>query len=183
MFAASRDDHPHAFLLESLTGPERLREHTFVGFDPELIVSYRGGIFRSNGDSFKTNHPLDALRKVLRAHAAPNAPGPFVGGLVGYVSFEFVRNLDSVPVSDSSGFPEFEFGLYLDGVIVDHVRRLVPPSSNVTDHVVQRSLHLSEGSLLLLLGLLTGILVDYRNVVLWICCAISQRYSHLLDIV
>ena len=123
MFAASRDDHPHAFLLESLTGPERLREHTFVGFDPELIISYRGGIFRSNGDSFKTNHPLDALRKVLRAHAAPNAPGPFVGGLVGYVSFEFVRNLDSVPVSDSSGFPEFEFGLYLDGVIVDHVRR------------------------------------------------------------
>ncbi len=123
LFAASRDEHPHAFLLESLTGPERLREHTFVGFDPERIVSYRGGVLRSNGDSWKTERPLDALRAILREQADPEAQGPFVGGLVGYVSFEFVRNLDRVPVSDGSVFPEFEFGLYLDGVIVDHVRR------------------------------------------------------------
>ncbi len=66
LFAASRDEHPHAFLLESLTGPERLREHTFVGFDPERIVSYRGGVLRSNGDSWKTERPLDALRAILR---------------------------------------------------------------------------------------------------------------------
>src|SRR2546422_1017710 len=87
LFAASRADHPHAFILESLTGPARLAEHTFVGFDPEIIISYRSG------------------------------------GLVGYVSYEFVRNLDSVPAHADSPFPEFEFGLYLDGVIVDHVRK------------------------------------------------------------
>ena len=44
LFAASRDDHPHAFILESLTGPARLAEHTFVGFNPEIIISYRSGV-------------------------------------------------------------------------------------------------------------------------------------------
>jgi len=123
LFAASRDDHPHAFILESLTGPARLAEHTFVGFDPEIIVSYRAGVLRSNGETIKTDRPIDALRAILRDHATPDVPGRFIGGLVGYVSFEFVRNLDSVPAHADSPFPEFEFGLYLDGVVVDHARR------------------------------------------------------------
>ncbi len=122
LFAASRDAHPHAFLLESLTGPERLREYTFIGFDPEMTISYRGGVLRTNWDTTKTDRPFEALRRILAEHATPDVPGPFVGGLVGYVSFEFVRHLDRVPVHLTSPFPEFEFGLYLDGVVVDHRR-------------------------------------------------------------
>lgn len=125
LFAASRDRHPHAFLLESLTGPERLREYTFVGFDPEMTISYRGGVLRTNWDTVKTDRPLDVLRRILDERATPEVPGPFVGGLVGYVSFEFVHNLDTVPVHLASPFPEFEFGLYLDGVVVDHRRHRV----------------------------------------------------------
>jgi len=123
LFAASRDDHPHAFILESLTGPARLAEHTFIGFDPEVIISYRAGVLRSNGETTKTDRPLDALRSILAKYAMPGIPGRYVGGLVGYVSFEFVRNLDSVPAHADSPFPEFEFGLYLDGVSVDHRQR------------------------------------------------------------
>ncbi|HLE54987.1 MAG TPA: anthranilate synthase component I family protein [Thermoplasmata archaeon] len=122
LFAASRDEHPHAFLLESLAGPERLREHTFVGFDPEVVISYRGGVLTTNSETTKTDRPFDALRRILQEHATPEVPGPFVGGLVGYVSFEFVHNLDRVPTHNPAAFPEFEFGLYLDGVIVDHAR-------------------------------------------------------------
>ncbi len=122
LFAASRDEHPHAFLLESLTGPDRLREHTFVGFDPELILTYRGGVLRTNGDTIKTDAPFEVLRSVLAEHAVPDVPGPFVGGLVGYVSFEFVKNLDKVPVHADATFPEFEFGLYTDGIVFDHRR-------------------------------------------------------------
>src|SRR2546430_3743157 len=123
LFAASRDDHPHAFILESLTGPARLAEHTFVGFDPEIIISYRSGVMRSNGETVKTDRPLEALRSILAKYAAPGVPGRYIGGLVGYVSYEFVRNLDSVPAHSDSPFPDFEFGLYLDGIIVDHARR------------------------------------------------------------
>jgi len=123
LFAVSRDDHPHAFILESLSGPARLAEQTFVGFDPEMIISYRAGVLRSNGETIKTDRPIAALRSILAKYAAPGVPGRYIGGLVGYVSYEFVRNLDSVPVHADSPFPEFEFGLYLDGVIVDHVRK------------------------------------------------------------
>src|SRR5881409_3921708 len=123
LFAASRDDHPHAFILESLTGPARLAEHTFVGFDPEIIISYRSGVMRSNGETVKTDRPLEALRSILAKYAAPGVPGRYIGGLVGYVSYEFVRNLESVPTYADWPFPEFEFGLYLDGVIVDHLHK------------------------------------------------------------
>src|SRR5207245_2890522 len=123
LFAASRDDHPHAFNLESLTGPARLEEHTFVGFDPEIIISYRSGVLRSNGEAVKTDRPIEALRSILAKYEAPGVPGRYIGGLVGYVSYEFVRNLESVPAYADSPFPEFEFGLYLDGVIVDHIRK------------------------------------------------------------
>src|SRR2546422_11753642 len=75
LFAASRDDHPHAFILESLTGPARLAEHTFVGFDPEIIISYRSGVMRSNGETVKTDRPLEALRSILAKYAAPGVPG------------------------------------------------------------------------------------------------------------
>ena len=125
LFAASREDHPHAFLLESLTGPERLADHTFIGFDPEKIISYRGGILRSNGDLIKTDRPFEALRAILAEYASPDLPGQYIGGLVGYVSFDFVRHLDTVPVHRDSPFPEFEFGLYLDGIVVDHRQRRV----------------------------------------------------------
>lgn len=122
LFAASREEHPHAFILESLSGPERLADHTIVGFDPEMTIRYRGGVLRANGDAIKTDRPLDVLRSILKERATPEAVGPFVGGLVGYVSFEFVRNLDRVPAHLDSPFPDFEFGLYLDGVVVDHRR-------------------------------------------------------------
>ncbi len=156
LFAASRDAHPHAFLLESLTGPERLREYTFVGFDPEMTISYRGGVLRTNWDTIKTDRPFEVLRRILQERATPDAPGPFVGGLVGYVSFEFVRHLDEVPVHLSSPFPEFEFGLYLDGIVVDHVRHRAEyfthgasraddlPKANGSDHAFQATSAIPE---------------------------------------
>ncbi len=87
LFAASRDDHPHAFILESLSGPARLAERTFVGFDPEMIISYRAGVLRSNGETIKTDRPIAALRSILAKHDASGIPGRYVGGLVGYVSY------------------------------------------------------------------------------------------------
>src|SRR2546428_1044515 len=92
LFAASRDDHPHAFILESLTGPARLAEHTFVGFDPEIIISYRSGVVRSNGETVKTDRPLEALRSILAKYAAPGVPGRYIGGLGGYVSGQLGPN-------------------------------------------------------------------------------------------
>src|SRR3989442_14351164 len=65
LFAASRDDHPHAFILESLTGPARLAEHTFVGFDPEIFISYRSGVRRSKGETVKPDRPPQTLRAFL----------------------------------------------------------------------------------------------------------------------
>src|SRR5205823_12624582 len=84
LFAASRDDHPHAFILESLTGPARLAEHTFVGFDPEIIISYPSGVLRSNGETVKTRRTLGALRSILEMYETQGVPGRLIDALVGY---------------------------------------------------------------------------------------------------
>ncbi len=120
-FAAIRRQFPRAFILESLTGPERLREHTFLGFGPQVVVSYASGVLRENGDARRTDAPLDAMRGLLDGHAE-HRQEVFTGGLVGYVSYDFVRNLERVPARPSPPFPEFEFGLYQDGIVVDHRR-------------------------------------------------------------
>ncbi len=134
-----------------------MREYTFIGFDPEMTVSYRGGVLRTNWDTMKTDRPFAVLRRILEERATPDVPGPFIGGLVGYVSFEFVRNLDCVPVHPSSPVPEFEFGLYLDGVIVDHRRHRVEyfthgpsraddlPKANGSDHAFSATPPSPEG--------------------------------------
>lgn len=46
----------------------------------------------------------------------------YCGGLVGYFSYDFIRHLEDLPErrEPCSPFPDFELGLFLDGVIYDH---------------------------------------------------------------
>ncbi|MBS3069003.1 anthranilate synthase component I family protein [Candidatus Micrarchaeota archaeon] len=46
----------------------------------------------------------------------------FVGGAVGYFSFEYARHIENLPaVKDELGFPDFEFGIFEDAMVYDHL--------------------------------------------------------------
>lgn len=49
----------------------------------------------------------------------------FIGGAVGYVSYDSIRYWEKIPKKCSSGrrFPDVEFGLYSDGLFYDHQSR------------------------------------------------------------
>ncbi len=125
-----------SFLLESAPGPERLAEFTFLGFGPACVVSVQDGQLRLDGEPLDVHapaetevaSPLDGLRALMGAvRARLKGPWPrpdkYVGGLVGYVAYDFVGYLEPVLCAlKRSGFPELLMGLYLDGVIVDHRR-------------------------------------------------------------
>ncbi len=54
----------------------------------------------------------------------PSSYGRYTGGLVGYFSYEVAHDLETVAKSAPSKakeFPDFEFGLFLDGVVYDHL--------------------------------------------------------------
>ncbi len=67
---------------------------------------------------------LPALREFLVAHRAPNWPGlpPFCGGLVGALSYEVAREIESLPVSatDDLGLPPAVFAVADELLVFDH---------------------------------------------------------------
>jgi anthranilate synthase component 1 len=118
----------YCYLLESSDGPRRLAQFSFIGFSPSTIVRLKDGHYEqltqderstSKGDST----PLSFLSKILSENFITYRGFRFVGGIVGYFSYDFVRYLESLPknTSDDLDFPDFEFGVYDDGIVLDHL--------------------------------------------------------------
>lgn len=121
LYAALRRRVARSFLLESALGPRRLAEFSFIGFDPIVTLVLKDGQLFSNGEICPASDPLQSLRQLLAPYTKKkNMSGfKYIGGLVGYVSYEFVRHLEKLTL-EPSPFPELELGLFLDGVIYDH---------------------------------------------------------------
>lgn len=117
----------YVFILESLIGPRELSEISVLGFDPELFVTVDTKQFRvvnrktKNIDvNERVTEPLAQLKRLL-----PNVKDDrfrFVGGAVGYISYDAIRFWEKLPqVNSERGFPLMQFGLYRDGILYDHL--------------------------------------------------------------
>ena len=72
----------------------------------------------------KSENPLNELRRQLAQNHSAYQGFRFVGGLVGYFSYETVRYIESLPNSamrEMLEIPDFQFGLYDDGIVFDHL--------------------------------------------------------------
>ena len=120
LYSLVQREHPESFLLESLEGKERLARFSFIGFDPKKHLRGKGGVVEVEGEQIESSEPLRVLDSVLPKRQLDRAG--FVGGAVGYFSYDYVRNLENLPSSlpDELGFPDFEFGIFEDCVIYDH---------------------------------------------------------------
>jgi anthranilate synthase component 1 len=125
-----------AFLLESVTGGERISRYSFVGARPKQIITAwtdHATITHRDGrvETFPTPaDPLSLVEKVIspcRAVSLPDMP-PFTGGAVGFAGYEYIHCIEpSVPpaAKDELGMPLLHF-LVLDNVVMfDHARQLV----------------------------------------------------------
>ena len=111
------------FLLESVEGAEKLGRFSFIGVGTAARVTVgakaleieAGGQKRSV--AFGAGGPLAALREVLRAQEIPADAGApsLLGGLVGYLGYDFVRNLEKIPATlpDRLGLPDGVFGVII----------------------------------------------------------------------
>jgi anthranilate synthase component 1 len=130
LFDRFMSEYPNCFLLESAKGKSRLAEYSFLGFDPSFLVSARGGEIEVEEtrtgykERSKTNDPLAELKLLV----PPNSVSGlfrFIGGAVGYISYDAVRYWERIPEKtvDDAGLPDLQFGIYGDGVVFDHGRR------------------------------------------------------------
>lgn len=129
LFLACKNHSEYAFLFESLEGPKRLAELSLVGFDPAVVVRCGNNsielVDRREGEVSHVGDEdvFDTLRRLVKTGRAlvGKIPFRFIGGLVGYISFEALKYWEAVPTKENA-FPDLEFGLYLDGVIYHHRR-------------------------------------------------------------
>ncbi|MBS7640525.1 MAG: anthranilate synthase component I family protein [Candidatus Bathyarchaeia archaeon] len=115
--------YEYAFLLESLSSSSsgEAARFSFIGFDPDIIVSVRDGVAIIDGERFKVSDPLEPIKALLKARETLNA-FKYVGGAVGYISYDAIRYWEELPNSsvDDLHFPDLEMGIYSDGIIFDH---------------------------------------------------------------
>jgi anthranilate synthase component 1 len=128
LYSSVSRDSEYAFLLESVSGPEKLSEFSFIGFEPIAIFNATNGACtiedRQSGDIFEieTTDPLEILGKLLTGNSYPSYGFRFVGGAVGYVSYESIKYWEKIDLRSekNSDFPDMEFGIYNNGIIIDH---------------------------------------------------------------
>src|SRR5215217_5879065 len=141
-FLKIRDSGP-GFLLESIEGGERLARYSFIGSDPNALLTMRAGtatLETDRGHSVTTEYddPLVPLAHLIAAHRAPEMPDltlrRFTRGAVGYLSDEDVRAFDPrVPSAPGPGLglPDGVWMLTDALLVFDHRARTIKAVAHV----------------------------------------------------
>lgn len=142
---------PYSFLLESVTGGERVGRYSFIGIDPYMVIIHQGEkatIFRtetlwrdiagapaattsSRGEDIPCHDPLSFIEAELGQYHLVTPDGGlqddlphFHGGAVGYLSYEAAARFERLPVpeKDELELPLAVFCLTDTVLVFDHVK-------------------------------------------------------------
>jgi anthranilate synthase component 1 len=130
-FMALAEGVEHAFLLESVSGGERMGRYSFIGVgDRETITAHGDEVVVENGGVVgeRAADPLTVVERRLAAGTVARVPGlpRFVGGAVGYVGYEVAAGFERVPRHDNEvPVPDMAFMLADIVIAFDHARRVM----------------------------------------------------------
>ncbi len=131
------------FLLESVEGGERWGRYSFVGRDPLATLVARGGVVSTQGALEPPAEvraragegilaTVDAMLGAYRSPLLADLP-PLHGGLVGYLGYDVVREVEHLPdvPPDESGLPDAVLHVIGQLCAFDHWRQRVVLVENV----------------------------------------------------
>jgi anthranilate synthase component 1 len=108
----------YAFLLESVEGGATRGRYSVIGMDPDLIWRCDGGVAVMNRDARSDPEaflpvgiaPLESLRDLIAETRldVPEGLPPMTGGLSGYLGYDMVRLMETLPASNPEvlGIPD-----------------------------------------------------------------------------
>lgn len=106
----------YSFLLESVEGGERLSRYSFIGTEPYMVMTT---------SSKNSVDPLPNIAHELNKYTLVPVEGlpRFIGGAVGYLSYEVVNRFEKLPspISDPLNLPESFFMFVNTMLVFDHV--------------------------------------------------------------
>jgi anthranilate synthase component 1 len=130
------------FLLESMEGSEKIARYSYIGIDPEFIITTNHTVDIQGKEPFTAivkdpegETPVDKIKSILSRFSYINVKAPrFFGGMVGYFAYDCVYSLfknvrnGHTYNPDSSGNSDFgnitaRFMLTKDCIVFDHAER------------------------------------------------------------
>jgi anthranilate synthase component 1 len=109
---------PFSFLLESVEGGAARGRYSIIGLAPDLIWRCEGGHATLNRDALTqpdafqpdTRPALESLRALIAESRldVPDGLPPMCGGLIGYLGYDMIRQIEKLPADnpDDIGTPE-----------------------------------------------------------------------------
>ena len=121
-------NNPGTFLLESAEHGGTWSRYSFIGVRSQTTLTESQGVAHWLGTPPagvpQGMDPLQALKEAVAHLKSPVIAGlpPLTGGLVGYMGYDSVRRLESIPnlAVDDLGLPEIAFILTSDLAVMDH---------------------------------------------------------------
>jgi anthranilate synthase component 1 len=138
--AFAKIDHgPSAYLLESVEGGENWARYSFLGSgSPAVVQDDHGDVVLTRGTASRRiparGNPVERLRELMQEYRPVAVPGlpRFVGGAVGYFSYDTVRTFEDLPSlrKDGLGLPDWAFLLTDTLLIFDNVSQKIKVVAN-----------------------------------------------------
>ncbi|MFA4877352.1 MAG: anthranilate synthase component I [Methanoregula sp.] len=126
------------FLLESMEGSEKLARYSFIGLDPQFVVSIDETVNIRGNEPFVSiardpdgRDPVDRVKSILSRFHYVNVKAPrFFGGMVGYFAYDCVYSLfgnvrEGKTSSRKRDSPDARFMLTKDCIVIDHKDRIL----------------------------------------------------------
>lgn len=129
------------YLLESVEDGKNWGRYSFLGFSPTLRITCKNNqINIEDGDinTFHSNQPFDVIRQFLSQYQAPKIEGmpPFIGGFVGYFSYEMLQYANPALHLTNSPFPDMNLMLFDKVIAYDHFKQKIHLIVNIkTDNL------------------------------------------------
>jgi anthranilate/para-aminobenzoate synthase component I len=134
VYAHLAADGKHSFLLESAELGEKVARYSFLGRNPDKIISLKDGGLTINGEESVTKDPLKEMANLISRYSVQGGKLPkFFGGLLGYFSYDMVRYFEDIggPAKDELGQKDSQFMFVKDLIAFDHWREEILLISNL----------------------------------------------------
>ena len=126
-------DSPYAFLLESVSGPEKIGRYCFLGSSPFALFRSQNDVVEiQEGDEVRrieTDNPFHEFREYLSRFELAHVEGlpRFSCGAVGYMGYDVVRYVEHLPdcPPDDRQLPDIYY-MFLDEILIfDHLNKTI----------------------------------------------------------